>query len=117
MEFSDRIQIRPRTSGVRNDRGNLSYTWPEADWFWLEGVGVAPATSDETNTTGRTQQVTTGLEVYSGDYDVPVRAHDQAMYEGVVYQVRGRVARWRDPFTMVEMGSVFRLEAITDEAA
>ena len=114
--FSDSIEIRPRVAGARGPRGNVSYSWPEGSYFTLEGVGVAPATSNETDTAGRALEVTTGLEVYSEQYNVPVKAHDRAFYDGTEWQVLGRVARWRDPFTMVDMGSVFRLEAVTDES-
>ena len=116
MPLLDRIQIYPRSAGSRNDRGNTVYTWPDANAFWLEGVGVAPAESDETDTNGRTQQVTTGVDVYSEDYDVPVKSHDRAKFEGTLYEVQGRVARWRDPFTLAEMGSVIHLQAVTDDA-
>lgn len=106
--YDQSIQIRPRVAGARDPRtGNVSYSWPAGSYWTLERVMVAPAFSNETDTKGRTNEVITGIEVYTQDSEVNVKSSDRAWYAGEEWQVNGRVGRWG-------IGAMFRLQAVSD---
>lgn len=76
----------------------------------LDRAGFDPGGSREPVEVGRTATVT-NPKVYFRDYAPDVVSTDRLRVRGVVYQVKGRPAEWRDPHAgNVVRGLVVELE-------
>lgn len=85
--------------------------WPNAASLAIEGCAINPGGSVETSTVNREQIVTEPslLAPFSADVLPADRITDP---DGVTWEVEGRGARWRNPFTGTEFGSAFPLRLV-----
>src|SRR4051812_41516084 len=82
----DGLPVRDR---YQNDvLTNTDFDVPGCTWEPRVSVGAEDSTDSA-------QQVPSGLNLFCDDPDVDVRATDRATIEGLRYEVRGAVARYR----------------------
>lgn len=79
----------------------------------VEDCAVAYRTSNETNDEGHVSQVITGLVLY-GPYSMPITAQSRIrLANGDVWEVDGKPAFWKNPFTGWEAGCEVNLREVT----
>jgi hypothetical protein len=77
----------------------------------ITGVGVAPGASFESTAQAGRSRLDIDFTLYL-PYDPDIRPLDRVVVRGNEYQVEGRVADWRNPFTGLEPGSVVEVRRV-----
>ena len=107
-ETVTRIRATPVLDPYSGEVTSLS--WDVPDELNIEGVGVEPRPSTEPVQDAR-NAVVSAFTLYT-DINPDVTPSDRIRVRGVVYDVDGEVADWRNPFTGWAAGSVIQTKRV-----
>lgn len=91
-------------------QGETLADWTHPDELPLEGAAIAPSTSTKTRTVDRTV-IQTSMSLFAAP-GVDVRPEDRIRTAAGVWQVKGEVANWTNPFTGWRPGAEFTVEKV-----
>lgn len=97
LAFFAQTIVRRRAPVVDDGWGNETRDWTEAVDTQLDGVNVQPNQQDEDDGVLRTTVVTSWRVQSAPSVDLDIVASDRVVYDDIVCEVVGEVARWSDP--------------------
>lgn len=107
--YGETITIHPFVEDAgRDENGNpTSGFGPDIE---RQHCAVAPHVEEQASDPNRSQ-VIDGLDIYDS-FDCPVGPRDEVTVRGDRYKVVKDIARWHNPFTGEEPGSVFTVKEV-----
>lgn len=85
-------------------------SWDDPDELAIEGVAVAPGATAETAEADR-ERLDIEFTLYL-PYGADVKPLDRVVVRGTAYDVEGKPADWRNPFTGSEPGTVVQVRRV-----
>lgn len=104
--------VRQRARKVQDpySKQETKRDWTDPDELPIEGVAIAPSSSQETTSEDRTT-VTTSMSLY-GPPGMDVLPKDRIRARSGVWEVQGEVADWRNALTGWNPGSEFAVRKV-----